>query len=233
VCTSEKTTAPAHVPLPGNTGKTGSFLTVGSGPARLLLCSAQIPDLSIDRRGPQWFNSGRTPPGGATTSLGAIEALMPLRTISFGCLTVAMTLSAALASPKAQAQATLPGLNNPLTDPGAELRKAEDNRRIREFQAIDGDDDGTLSSEELAADRQARFTALDENGDGSLSRDEFRLRRIDLPAGAAAVIFSGMDATADGRLSRDEYAAAGRADARAADIDGDGSLSIWEFRTRD
>lgn len=128
------------------------------------------------------------------------------------------------------AQGLLPGLNNPVTDVGADTRKAEDNRRIAEFLKADTDGDGVLSRDEITALRDTLFTQLDTNANGSLTRDEFRLNRLDRPQGGAAGVFSRLDGNGDDVISRTEFIDGLIAE---ADINADGQLSIWEYRTQE
>lgn len=144
---------------------------------------------------------------------------------------LALMLAIALAPTAAMAQAALPGFDNPLTDPGADRRKAEDLRRIDEFLKIDTNGNGILEPDEIAAFRTRLFTAMDTNKDGVLDPGEFRLRRVDLPVSARGAAFAILDRDKDGTLSLEEYIDS--PGTQAADIDGDGTLSIWEFRTRD
>ena len=153
---------------------------------------------------------------------------MPTRAFLF-----VLIVGLALVPWRAQAQSLLPGFNNPLFDPGADRRKAEDNRRIAEFPRIDTDGNGTLDAAELAAHRTRLFTRLDKNGDQRLNRSEFRLFRLDPAPGMAARAFSSLDSNGDDSVTLTEYTAAGRATTRSADIDGDGRLSSWEYRTQD
>lgn len=146
-------------------------------------------------------------------------------------LPLALMLTLPLAPTVVLAQAALPGFENPLTDPGADRRKAEDLRRIDEFQKIDANSDGILQPNEIAAFRTRVFEAMDANGDGLVELGEFRLRRIDLPASAKGGAFAILDRNSDGVLNLDEYIDV--PGTQAADIDGDGAMSIWEFRTRD
>ena len=111
------------------------------------------------------------------------------------------------------------------------MRKAEDTRRIHEFEAADTDGDGSLSFAEIEALRRRIFAAMDTNGDGFVTLDEFRPRRVDRGVADWPALFAARDKDGDKRLSVDEFVDA--AGTRAADIDGDGTLSIWEYRTRD
>lgn len=130
----------------------------------------------------------------------------------------------------AAAQALLPGLNNPVTDPGADARKAEDNRRIAEFKRGDTDGDGILSRREAADLFAARFDVMDDDANGLLVRGEFRLNRLDAPEGGVAGLFSRLDRDGDDALSREEWI---DGTFEEADLNKDGELSIWEYRTRD
>lgn len=75
------------------------------------------------------------------------------------------------------------------------------------FEALDANNDGTISFEELKAWRQPRneqrmqamFRRGDTNGDGVISREEFN--------GTGELRFEGLDANKDGALTEDEIQA--------------------------
>jgi Ca2+-binding EF-hand superfamily protein len=129
------------------------------------------------------------------------------------------------------------------------------------FAAMEADGDGVLSEAEfvrggqsplmraaaadpLRRDRAPDFTALDLDGDNRLSAEEFLLGKLHHAPGRVTAadaderrrqgrvaLFAVLDAGRDGVISREEFAAAGARYFATRDADGDGRVTIWEFRS--
>lgn len=132
------------------------------------------------------------------------------------------------------------------------MAAADDNRGsargpMLEFEAIDADADGTLTSEELIARATERLATADANGDGLLDRDEL-IAAMPAPGGLDNVfapdprawradrMLAFMDANESGQIAIAEVAER-RVNAllARADADNDGEISASEaeaVRTR-
>lgn len=71
-------------------------------------------------------------------------------------------------------------------------------REIRRFGRVDGNNDQRISREEYLANRQKAFAKLDANGDGRLAFDEYAV--------ATAKKFGKADRDGDGNLTGAEFA---------------------------
>ena len=102
------------------------------------------------------------------------------------------------------------------------------------FEQIDSDKDGKITTEEFDAFRAAEFAKADINGDGMVSADELAAKHVaDATARAAALaakMIARMDDNSDGQLSAEEMAQGPRAPTlfERADADGDGAISKEE-----
>lgn len=109
---------------------------------------------------------------------------------------------------------------------------------------MDQNGDGVLSDDEVASRHEEVFDALDADGDGTLTENEFlagaasayrgprHLERKDRLEQHRRNRFSTMDRNRDGKVSQEEYMAAARDQFRASDLDKDGKVTVWEFRSR-
>ncbi|WP_454854600.1 hypothetical protein [Rhizobium binxianense] len=106
---------------------------------------------------------------------------------------------------------------------------------------IDQNDDGQISSEEAAAAAEDVFTAMDADDDGQIAKDEYMAVRMgpgwgwNMERRAAMQTnkeahFGEMDADKNGSVTKVEFLAAAQAHFKAADQDGDGQVSPWEYR---
>lgn len=102
------------------------------------------------------------------------------------------------------------------------------------LERLDGNGDGTVSKDEIAAARERLFKRFDLNGDGTIDDHEVEVRRdaiMDRAIGAQARLgreMHQMDANGDGKVSQDEF----RARTVLFDLvdrDSDGRLSAAEF----
>lgn len=102
------------------------------------------------------------------------------------------------------------------------------------FDAIDSDKDGKITTAEFDAFKAAEFATADTNKDGQLSADEIAAKHVaDMTARAAdmaAKMIERMDDNGDGQLSADEMAKGPRAPTlfERADADGDGAITKAE-----
>ncbi|MEM6384956.1 MAG: EF-hand domain-containing protein [Pseudomonadota bacterium] len=87
---------------------------------------------------------------------------------------------------------------------GASVAMAQSERGAgMDFETLDVDGSGEITTEDLTALRDNRFAELDTNGDGSISEDEFVATQIERSEERAARMFERLDADGDGTLSRD------------------------------
>jgi hypothetical protein len=116
-------------------------------------------------------------------------------------------------------------------------------RGFHRMPLIDSDENGTVSAAEAASHAEEVFLAMDADEDGDLTLDEFasvhfgpqsrgeegvRPRRQQRKAER----FAEMNADGDDTLTREEFMAWHEARFEAADDDGDGNVTPWEFRSR-
>lgn len=113
---------------------------------------------------------------------------------------------------------------------------------MRRFMIIDVNDDGVVSDDEAAAQREMVFVAMDADDDGELTEEEFMAVRMGPGRGmneermkarqeAKRARFAPMDADKSGKVSQAEFMAEGKARFMAADTDKDGNVTPWEFRS--
>ena len=106
----------------------------------------------------------------------------------------------------------------------------------QQYRAMDGNNDGLVSSSEFEDSARSMFDAMDadKDDDVTLAEVEAARQRISgrvpgLSAGAAARKIRAMDTNADGVLSRTEHRDAASAMFRSTDRDNDGNLTTQEF----
>jgi hypothetical protein len=106
---------------------------------------------------------------------------------------------------------------------------------------MDLNDDGVVGAEEAASAADEVFTAMDGDDDGKLTKDEFLGAHVGTQFGfhrerqaamqqARQERFDAMDANSDGSVSKAEFLDVARAHHMAADADGDGRITPWEYR---
>lgn len=95
--------------------------------------------------------------------------------------------------------------------------------RDEPWELVDLDDDQYVSEEEAQADWVRRFQRLDVDDDGELTRDELA-RRVGPDVGE-------LQEQAAGGMTREDYMIAQEQEFAEADLDGDGEVTVWEYRT--
>lgn len=102
-----------------------------------------------------------------------------------------------------------------------------------EFETLDADGDGRVTEAEIQSFRQGQVTALDANDDGFLSAEEIAAHRSRGQGERAARMVERLDADGDGLLSAAELAVRGDRMGLFGRIDanGDGAVDQAEFDT--
>lgn len=114
---------------------------------------------------------------------------------------------------------------------------------LQRFEAIDANDDGRISDDEAAAQRESVFLAMDADDDGELTEEEYMTVRMGPGEGRneerrkqreeqKRSRFKPMDVDTSGKVSKGEWMTAGKARFAAADGDKDGVVTPWEFRSQ-
>ena len=114
---------------------------------------------------------------------------------------------------------------------------------MRRFQAIDANEDGKISDDEAASQRESVFLAMDANDDGELTEKEYMEIRMGQGEGRNKAHqaarqeqkrkrFAPMDADKSGTVSKAEWMTAGKAHFEAADANKDNIVTPWEFRSQ-
>ncbi len=113
---------------------------------------------------------------------------------------------------------------------------------MRRFTVIDANDDGEISDDEAAAQRESVFLAMDANDDGKLTEKEYMSVRMGQGEGRNKARraarqeqkrqrFAPMDTDKSGEVSKAEWMAAGKQRFESADANKDGTVTPWEFRS--
>jgi hypothetical protein len=113
---------------------------------------------------------------------------------------------------------------------------------MRRFAMIDGNDDGRISDDEAAAQRETVFLVMDADDNGELTEVEYMETRMGPGDGrnetrmkarqeTKRARFAPMDTDKSGTVSKAEFMAQGKARFAKADADGDGIVTPWEFRS--
>ncbi len=116
-----------------------------------------------------------------------------------------------------------------LASSNGDERIAADTKR---FHAKDFDGDGAMSVEEyLLSPVEGRFRKIDSDQDGTLSLAEYgALEEVATSQASAKRVFKARDANGDGRLSLDEFRANSTSiEFARQDTDGDGQLTAQEY----
>lgn len=97
---------------------------------------------------------------------------------------------------------------------------------------FDANQDGIVSTAEVAQHKANRFMKMDVDGDGAVSRDdiaEFKARLREQRTGSRADRFELADSNGDGLVGQDEARAFAQTRAQKLDADGDGAISRGEM----
>lgn len=107
---------------------------------------------------------------------------------------------------------------------------------------IDADSDGIVSASEASQHASAGFSLFDSDGDGAISEDEYldkaaspmsrgrrNLERLFVNRIAR---FKDMDSDSDESVTLAEFMAKAQASYTAADTNGDGTITVWEYRAQ-
>lgn len=105
---------------------------------------------------------------------------------------------------------------------------------------IDSNSDGIISDEEAAERHEEMFAMFDSNEVGQLTSDEFLSMQMGSGMGIhheqrqteKSERFEAMDSDSDGLLSQAEFLQAGQQWYENSDLDGDGRVSVWEYRSQ-
>lgn len=102
---------------------------------------------------------------------------------------------------------------------------------------IDQNGDGIVQPDEAAARFEQRFDSFDANGDGAVVKDEYMAIHMQMGANGRMpqyskkeALFAAMDSNKNGKVTKAEFLSAGEKRYKAADSDGDGKVSVWEYR---
>jgi hypothetical protein len=152
-----------------------------------------------------------------------------------------------LLSTQGHARSSLPGDDATLARKSetSELRliRQQQDRQVapRRGYVLDGDKDGTVSRAEANAHYSWVFTILDVDSDGRVRRTEF-IDALDLgqrdPIRREAhlerlgTLFARLDTDGDHQVHRTEFLGACNAHFTTSDADGDGRVSVREFRSK-
>lgn len=114
---------------------------------------------------------------------------------------------------------------------------------LQRFPLVDRDENGIISAAETAAHAEEVFLSMDADANGNLTLEEFSSVHLgpqwrgDESVNARrqqrkAERFAEMNADGDELLTREEFMEWHKARFEAADDDGDGNVTPWEFRSR-
>ncbi len=122
------------------------------------------------------------------------------------------------------------GDGRPGMGPGRDMR----------FASVDSDQDGKIIADEAAAWHEQVFATMDEDGDETLALQEYLSVHMGPGRGTGPraatrqqrkeARFKEIDNSGDNIVTFDEFLAAGAASFKTADRNGDGNVSVWEFR---
>lgn len=110
------------------------------------------------------------------------------------------------------------------------------------MRPVDTNLDGIVSASEASAHASMSFSLFDGDEDGQISQDEYLdsapsampmgRRNVDRLYTNRTARFAEMDADSDTNVTLAEFMAAAQASYEAADGNGDGTVTVWEFRAQ-
>lgn len=112
------------------------------------------------------------------------------------------------------------------------------------FRAFDENNNGLIDADEAASESESVFLLMDFDDDGKLTEEEFMAMNMGPMATLAhysqrheqqqarkLARFKPMDTDDSGKVSQVEFLEAAKARFDASDLDKDGSVTVWEFRS--
>jgi len=99
----------------------------------------------------------------------------------------------------------------------------------QKFKALDLNNDGSVTQEEMDQTRQERYQKFDDNKDGSLDLSEFQKLWLQSSRSHMVDRFQAFDDDGDGKVTLDEFGAPMAGMITRHDRDGDGNLTMKEM----
>lgn len=121
-------------------------------------------------------------------------------------------------------------LSIPGVIPAAERGNDPGQRLEKHFADMDADGDGGITHDEFIQKRVENFHNVDVNGDGEVTLDELTAARAQRLQTRLAERFSTLDEDNSNTLSEDEMVSGAAAQFERLDANGDGAVTIEEFR---
>lgn len=137
----------------------------------------------------------------------------------------------------------LSAINNSFAQMGQGMGRGMGQGMMERFSVMDADENGFISAAESAEWRTSAFLAMDADEDNKLTRKEYmsvqmgkgadpdmRGPRYAQKQAEKSARFTGIDTDKDDRITKEQFLSNGKARFKASDQNGDGMLSMAEFR---